>query len=75
MVEDMKTHGLTEHPETVSPQASAALDQQLEDLFVPYFAGSSYIDREKRSLEELYASLLFKYTLFHVSSCPTLDEK
>ena len=66
MVEDLKSHGLTEHPDTISPQVSACLDQQLEDLFIPYFAGSSYIDREKRSLEELYGSLLFKYTLFHV---------
>ena len=67
MVEDLKSHGLTKHPDTVSPQASACLDQQLEDLFVPYFAGSSYVDREKRSLEELYGSLLFKFTLYHVS--------
>lgn len=66
MVDDLKLHGLTEHPETASPQATATLDQQLEDLFVPYFVGSSYIEGEKRSLEELYASLLFKYTLFHV---------
>jgi len=68
MVEDLKLHGLTEHPEIASPRISATLEQQLEDLFVPYFAGSSYIDREKKSLEELYASLLFKYTLFHVSA-------
>lgn len=65
MVEDLKSHGLTEHPDSISPQASACLDQQLEDLFVPYFASSAYADREKRSLEELYSSLLFKFTLYH----------
>ncbi|KAI9656958.1 MAG: Exocyst complex component 5 [Alyxoria varia] len=65
MVEDLKSHGLTEHPDPTSSQASACLDQQLEDLFVPYFAGSSYIECEKRSLEELYGSLLFKFTLYH----------
>lgn len=67
MVEDIKVHGLTEHPDAVSPRVAATLDQQLEDLFIPYFAGSSYIERERRSLEELYASLLFKFTIYHVS--------
>lgn len=65
MVEDLKAHGLTEHPDTISPLASACLDQQFEDLFVPYSTGNSYIERERRSLEELYRSLLFKYTLYH----------
>ena len=71
MVEDLKTHGLTEHPEHASVQTAAILDQQLDDLFVPYAVGSSYIDREKRSLEELYSSLLFKFSTYHVSlHCP-----
>jgi hypothetical protein len=41
------------------------LDQQVEELFIPYLMATSYIDREKRSLGELYSSLLFKYTIFH----------
>ncbi|KAK3695276.1 exocyst complex component Sec10-like protein [Podospora appendiculata] len=65
LVEDLKTHGLTEHPEPCSTQISQALDQQLEELFVPYLVGNSYIDRERRSLEEMYNSLLFKFTLYH----------
>ena len=65
LVDDLKAHGLTDHPETVSPQMTMVLDQQFDDLFVPYLAGSSYIEREKRSLEELYSSLLFKFTIFH----------
>ena len=65
LVEDLKTHGLTEHPEPCSSQIAQALDQQLEELFVPYLVGNSYIDREKRSLEEMYNSLLFKFTLYH----------
>ncbi|KAL9011480.1 MAG: hypothetical protein Q9173_003679 [Seirophora scorigena] len=65
LIDDLKMHGLTEHPEPISPQITLVLDQQFDDLFVPYFAGSSYIEREKRNLEELYASLLFKYTIFH----------
>lgn len=67
LIDDLKAHGLTEHPEPVSPQIAITLDQQFDDLFVPYFVGSSYIEREKRSLEELYSSLLFKFTIFHVS--------
>lgn len=64
-IDDLKAHGLTEHPDPISPLLSTTLDQQLEAIFIPYFAGSSYIDREKKSLEELYGSLLFKFTLFH----------
>lgn len=66
LIDDLKSHGLTEHPEPVSPQIGMVLDQQFDDLFVPYFAGASYIEREKRSLDELYSSLLFKFTIFHV---------
>ena len=67
LVDDLKTHGLTEHPDVLSSQTALILDQQFDDLFVPYFVGSSYIEREKRNLEELYSSLLFKFTVFHVS--------
>ncbi|KAI0003991.1 exocyst complex component Sec10-like protein [Xylariaceae sp. FL0662B] len=65
LVEDLKSHGLTEHPEPCSPQISQTLDQQMEELFVPYIVGNSYIDREKKSLEELFNSLLFKYNIYH----------
>ena len=66
LVDDLKSHGLTEHPDTLSSQTTLILDQQSDDLFVPYFVGSSYIEREKRNLEELYSSLLFKFTVYHV---------
>lgn len=65
LVEDLKSHGLTENPDVCSAQTSLVLDQQMDELFVPYIVGSSYIDRERRSLEELYSSLLFKYTIYH----------
>jgi hypothetical protein len=65
LIEDLKAHGLTEHPEPASAQISQTLDQQLEELFVPYLVGTTYIDREKKSLEELYNSLLFKFTIYH----------
>lgn len=65
LVDDLKSHGLTEHPDACSAQTILVLDQQLDELFVPYLVGSSYIDRERKSLEELYSSLLFKFTIFH----------
>ncbi|KAJ5494804.1 hypothetical protein N7463_010891 [Penicillium fimorum] len=65
LIEDLKSHGLTEHPEPVSSQTAVLLDQQLEELFVPYFVGSSYIEREKRTLEELFNAVLFKFTSYH----------
>ena len=65
LIEDLKTHGLTEHPEPCSAQISQTLDQQMEELFVPYMVGGSYIEKEKKSLEEMYNSLLFKFTLYH----------
>ena len=65
LVDDLKAHGLTEHPESVTSQTSQLLDQQLDELFTPYFGGSAYIDKEKRNLQELYKSLLFKFELFH----------
>lgn len=67
LVEDLKSHGLTEHPDPASLQISLILDQQVDELFVPYVVGVSYIEREKKSLEELYSSLLFKFTIYHVS--------
>lgn len=65
LVDDLKAHGLTEHPDPVTSQTSQLLDQQVDELFTPYFGGSAYIDREKQNLQELYKSLLFKFQLFH----------
>lgn len=65
LIDDLKTHGLIENPEPCSAQISQTLDQQLDELFVPYLVGNAYIDRERKNLEELYSSLLFKYTIFH----------
>ncbi|KAK4507966.1 hypothetical protein PRZ48_001701 [Zasmidium cellare] len=65
LVEDLKAHGLTEHPEFVSSVTAAMLDQQLDELFVPYFTGTSYIEREKRNLGVLFEGLLFKFAIYH----------
>jgi len=45
---------------------SATLDQSLEDLFVPYLENGRYIEREVKSLHELYGSFLYKFHGFHV---------
>ncbi|PNY23926.1 Exocyst complex component sec10 [Tolypocladium capitatum] len=65
LIEDLKTHGLTEHPEPCSAQISQALEQQMDELFVPYLVGNTYIERERKSLEEMYSSLLFRFTIYH----------
>ena len=65
MVDDLKSHGLTEHPEPATSAVAATLDQQLEELFSSYFIGEKYIEREKKNLEELYSSLLLKFTIYH----------
>jgi exocyst complex component 5 len=65
LVDDLKAHGLTDHPEPASSITAAVLDQQLDELFVPYLTGASYIEREKRNLSELFEGLLFKFTIYH----------
>jgi len=42
------------------------LDQCIEDLFVPYTEGDRYIEKEKKSLNELYSSLLLQFNAYHV---------
>ena len=66
LVEDLKSHGLTEYPDTIAPQTSQLLDQQVEELFTPYFGGSAYIEKELYNLQGLYRSLLFKFEMFHM---------
>lgn len=65
LVEDLKAHGLTEHPEPASAHIVSTLDSQLDELFIPW-STSSHIEREKRSLADLYSSLLYQFTLYHV---------
>lgn len=44
---------------------SAVLQSNEEDLFVPYLESGRYIEKEKKSLTELYSSLLYKFTKYH----------
>lgn len=65
LAEDLKDHGLTEHPDPLSSSTAMLLDQNVEELFVPYLQDRGYLDKEKESLEQLYSGLLLKFTLFH----------
>ena len=49
---------------------SAMLDTAMEELFVPYIEGQRYLERESKSLSELYASFLTNFTRYHVRSHP-----
>lgn len=41
------------------------LDQAVEELFVPYMEGVKYLDRESRSLTELYGAYLLRFQNYH----------
>jgi hypothetical protein len=46
---------------------SSMLDQQLEELFGQHLDNSRYVERECKSLTELYASYLLQFARWHVS--------
>ncbi|GAA5924103.1 exocyst subunit SEC10 [Sporobolomyces koalae] len=46
-------------------QVSHMLDQSIEELFVPYMEGTRYLDKEGKSLTELYAGKLIRFTNWH----------
>jgi hypothetical protein len=49
-----------------SAAVSTMLETALEELFVPYTEGQRYLERESRSLGELYSGLLANFTRYHV---------
>lgn len=48
---------------------SAMLEAAMDELFMPYTEGQRYLDRESKSLSELYAGRLALFTRYHVSLC------
>ncbi|BGP22067.1 Exocyst complex component 5 [Rhodotorula toruloides] len=44
---------------------SQMLDQSVDELFVPYMEGARYLDKEGKSLTELYAAKLIRFTNWH----------
>ena len=47
---------------------STMLETAMEELFVPYTEGQRYLERESKSLSELYAGYLTAFTRYHVSA-------
>lgn len=43
------------------------LESAMDELFVPYMEGTRYLDKEGKSLTELYAGKLLRFTNWHVS--------
>lgn len=56
------------------------LENAMEELFVPFVEGSGsngtdkYLERESKSLGELYVTFLERFTKFHVCTPSTLDD-
>ncbi|KAG6337231.1 hypothetical protein ID866_1861 [Astraeus odoratus] len=60
---------LTNLPSNVSSASAttvaAMLENAMDELFMPYIEGQKYLDRESKSLEELYAALLASFSHYH----------
>ena len=54
----------------ISASITTLLETALEELFVPYTEGQRYIEKESKSLGDLYAGHLAAFTRYHVSSTP-----
>lgn len=69
LVEDLKSFEQTSLSSDLSNEysglASYTLEQCLNDLFIPYLEGSRYIEKERKSLNELYSSFLYNFNLYH----------
>jgi hypothetical protein len=49
-----------------STSVTNMLETAMEELFVPYTEGQRYLERESRSLSELFSSYLANFTRYHV---------
>ncbi|KAA8894126.1 exocyst complex component Sec10-like protein [Sphaerosporella brunnea] len=65
LADDLKSHGLTEYPGPLSSSTTMVVDQNVEELFVPYLQDRGYMEKEKESLEQLCSGLLLKFSIFH----------
>ena len=52
---------------TSSTAISSILETAMEELFVPYTEGQRYLERESKSLTELYLGYLSAFTRYHVN--------
>ncbi|KAF3082738.1 Exocyst complex component 5 [Orbilia oligospora] len=66
LVDKLKEHSEELNDKDTNNEIASCLDQNLDDLFTPYLEGTiRYIEREKKSLQDLYESILFKFNTFH----------
>ncbi|KTW29304.1 hypothetical protein T552_01259 [Pneumocystis carinii B80] len=69
LVEDLKLFEQTSLSSDLSNEFSSlvsyTLEQCLNDMFIPYLEGSRYIEKERKSLNELYSSFLSNFNLYH----------
>ncbi|KAK9431183.1 exocyst complex component Sec10-domain-containing protein [Lipomyces doorenjongii] len=54
---------------------SMLLDQNMQDLFVPYIENRQYIDTERRNLQELGSAMLASFNNYHLSRKTTKNHK
>ena len=59
------------HSPGMSASIATLLETALEELFVPYTEGQRYIEKESKSLGDLYAGHLVAFTRYHVRSVPS----
>ena len=59
------------HSFAISASMTTLLETALEELFVPYTEGQRYIEKESKSLSDLYASHLATFTRYHVTLSPS----
>ncbi|TFY78720.1 hypothetical protein EWM64_g5290 [Hericium alpestre] len=52
-------------PTSTTATISTMLETAMEELFVPYTEGARYLERETRSLGELYTQYLLAFTRYH----------
>lgn len=61
------------HSPAISTSITTLLETALEELFVPYTEGQRYIEKECKSLGDLYAGYLANFSRYHVCSiCSSL---
>ena len=58
------------HSSAMSTSITTLLETALEELFVPYTEGQRYIEKESKSLGDLYAGYLTAFSRYHVTSLP-----
>ena len=56
------------HSSVISASITSLLESAMEELFVPYTEGQRYIEKESKSLADLYAGHLAAFTRYHVRS-------